>query len=270
MKKAVSNPSRSSYFLPFAVGCLLCGALCAPQVRAQVMEPPGTMPGQRLGLPPGQTRPVTQPGASQQAPAQMVPQSPQAKPSPDGETPHAALSPSDKPAEPAKVAFQGGNLTIQADNSALNDILQQIASTSGMTIDGLGKDYRVFGIYGPGNPRQVLSDLLTDSGYNFMMVGDTTDGAPKQLILTQQSNAAPQVSSNSRPQPADDEDEPPQPVFIQNPVDPNAPVPGAPSYPQPQQQPQANQGGIKSPQQILQELQQLRQQQQQQQQSNPQ
>jgi hypothetical protein len=265
MKKAVSTHSRSSYFLPFAAGCLLFAAtaLCAPHGFAQVMEPAGTMPGQ---MPQAQNHHL-QPGGFSQVPAAAPPketQPPDSKPAAPPAPQQTAPSLSDRPPEPAKIQFKDGKLSIQANNSGLKQILEQIASTTGMNIDGLGKDSRVFGIYGPGNPREVLSDLLTDSGYNFMMVGSTTDGAPKQLTLTDQSSA-PVTSATNRPQPADDEDDAsPQPVFVQNPPDPSAPVPGAPSY----QPPSPSQGAVKTPQQILQELQQIRQTQTQQ--SNPQ
>ncbi|MEO6829798.1 MAG: hypothetical protein ABI164_08290 [Acidobacteriaceae bacterium] len=82
-------------------------------------------------------------------------------------------------------------LTIEANNSDLSQILRSIASLSGMTIDGLdkssdepNKNTRVFGVYGPGNPSEVLTRLLTGSGYNFVMVGNAPDGAPHELLLT--------------------------------------------------------------------------------------
>jgi hypothetical protein len=84
----------------------------------------------------------------------------------------------------ATVSLGEGRLTVNANNSDLSQILQEIAGISGMTINGLNGGPRVFGVYGPGNSREVLSTLLIDSGYNFIMVGGASDGTPRELLLT--------------------------------------------------------------------------------------
>ena len=53
-----------------------------------------------------------------------------------------------------------------------------------MRLDGLGGDERVFGSFGPGAPREVLTALLNGTSYNVMMVGDLPNGAPRELLLT--------------------------------------------------------------------------------------
>ena len=111
------------------------------------------------------------------------------------------LSPAEAAAQPATVSLKNGKLTVEANNSNLTQILQDVAHISGMTIDGLDKDARVFGAFGPGNPRDVLTHLLVGSGYNFVMAGDTTDGAPRQLLLTAQNNNAPALTPASSPVP---------------------------------------------------------------------
>ncbi|HEY5029680.1 MAG TPA: hypothetical protein VIK39_14815, partial [Candidatus Angelobacter sp.] len=98
--------------------------------------------------------------------------------------------PTDAAAHPAAVKLRNGKLTIEANNSDLGQILQNLASISGMTINGLNKGPRVFGVYGPGNSREVLRDLLVGSGYNFIMVGDGAQGAPRELLLTPQNKNA--------------------------------------------------------------------------------
>jgi hypothetical protein len=254
----------------------LLGLLCAASAcSAQVLQPLGVLPnGTRIHIPGNPAfargaRPQTPPPA----PAAPAPKPAAATPAPAAPVPSTPLLPpslSDQPAQPAQVHLADGSLTVQANNSDLAQILHQIAEATGMSIDGLGKDSRVFGIYGPGAPRDVLSDLLTDSGYNFMMVGDTTSGAPRQLLLTAQDGSVlpPQPPNSRRPAPAAEDDTPPPPTFVMNQPDPNAPLPGAATNPAPPIQPQNAQGGIKTPQQILQELEQLHQQQQQQ--NNPQ
>lgn len=96
----------------------------------------------------------------------------------------AASRPAPEPqVRPAAVVLSHGFLKVTADNSDLSQILGRIASMSGMTVDGLSSAHRIYGVYGPGQPGEVLSDLLADSGYNFLMLGRTADGAPRKLVL---------------------------------------------------------------------------------------
>ncbi len=159
----------------------------------------------------------------------------------------------DKPAQPATVKLNGGTLSVTANNSSLSDILHNLSSSSGMTIDGFQKDQRVFGVYGPGDPRDILSELLDGAGYNFLMVGQTDAGVPREIVLTARTNAPlspPQAISRAE----EDEESINPPVEEPPPILPPAPPPG--------DQPQRP----RSPQEMLQEMQRLRQQQQQQQQ----
>lgn len=153
---------------------------------------------------------------------------------------------------------------MQADNSSLSDILHQVSRASGMKIEGLvigsSRDQRVFGSYGPGAPRDVLSELLNGTGYNVMMLGATPSGAPRELALTSPSPAG---APGAQPQPPasqngdnDDSGDNAQPT--QYPEEQNlTPPPGPPQM-------------RRTPQQMLQELQRIRQQQQQDQQQNQQ
>jgi hypothetical protein len=163
----------------------------------------------------------------------------------------------DKPAEPAKVDLASGSLTIHADNSSLADILDRVKTDSGMAINGLGNDQRIFGSYGPGDPQDVLYALLDGSGYNVVMLGRTETGTPKELSLTPRGSGAGAGagaggSHHPQQQVVQDEDNDDEQQMAQ-PIEP----PGAP---QPEPPPQQN--GVRTPQQMLQELQQMRQQQQ--------
>jgi hypothetical protein len=210
----------------------------------------------------GQSKPGAQPGAN----AATLPANPATgsvpfiTPRPGSDAPNQPQVPPsllDKPAQPATVKLTGGTLVVTANNSSLTAILNNLSSSSGMSIDGLGKDQRVFGIYGPGSPRDILSELLDGAGYNFLMVGETDAGVPREIVLTARTSAplsAPGPSSRS------DEDE--EPIASQQPEDIPPPPPIAPANEQPQRP--------RTPKQMLQELQQLRQQQQQQQQQQPQ
>lgn len=245
-------PYRKAFATP--MGALFLGLTISSVCGAQVM-PPGTSPNNRqIYLPPGAARPSQQkPSAVPQAAAPLTP------------APTKAPSLLDQPAQAAKISLDNGNLAIQAENSNLGQILQDICSRTGMTLDGPVKEQRIFGTYGPGNPRDILSTLLADSGYNVMMLGSTKDGAPRQLVLTARASggAGNSGASGYRPnmqqnQEDDDADDAQQ---NQNPPDLNPPQPPA----VPPQNP-ATPNGVRTPQQMLQELQQMRQQQQEQQQ----
>jgi hypothetical protein len=241
----------------------LAAAALAWPCAAQVLRDPGMLPnGRRIPFPdaqqnppettPNSLAPTPQPaGGQQQPPSTSVPAMPAVR------TPPSLL---DKPAQPAKVSLTDGQLSVTADNSSLTDILHQLAATSGMSIDGLDRDTRIFGSYGPGTPRDILSSLLEGAGYNVMMLGSTDAGTPRQLLLTVRSNATvvPQQAS-SAPPPDDDQDE--VVPLNTNPPAGEAPPPPRTVPPVPQQNPN---GSVKSPQELLQELQQIRQQNQQQ------
>lgn len=119
--------------------------------------------------------------------------------------------------QPATVSLQNGALTIEAHNSDLAGILRKIAQMSGMTIDGLNKNARVFGDYGPGNPREVLSNLLVGTGYNFFMAGNGPDGAPRELVLIAQSGNKPTPANQHQTASA-----PPPHAATQEPLDENS------------------------------------------------
>lgn len=123
-----------------------------------------------------------------------------------------------QPPQPPAVKLEKGELTVDAHNSELSAILDEVARRSGMTVDGQGSGARVFGVYGPGSPRQVLTELLEGAGYNFMMVGGAPDGTPRELLLTartrnQAAPAAPPSAASSSDEESDDQ-EPPGPGAI--------------------------------------------------------
>lgn len=97
----------------------------------------------------------------------------------------------DKPPQPASIHLADGKLTVTADNSSLAAILDKLSKSGGMTITGLGRDQRIFGVYGPAGASDVLSDLLEGAGYNVMMVGATKSGMPRRLELSHRGSAPP-------------------------------------------------------------------------------
>jgi hypothetical protein len=126
-----------------------------------------------------------------------------------------------------------------------------------MRINGLGNDERVFGNFGPGAPRDVLADLLNGTAYNLVLLGDLSNGAPRELILTPATHGGEAPAVLPAPQAGNEEALPEQESVEVPPPPPDvSPAPTtAPTNP-----------GVRTPQQLFEQLQQMRQQQQQQQQ----
>ena len=164
--------------------------------------------------------------------------------------PSAPLTPMEQPAQPATVTLSRGKLSVKADNSSLIQIVDQLGKSGGMSISGLDQDQRVFGDYGPGDPRQILSQLLEGAGYNVLMLGVTQDGTPRELVLSERGNAPPSPPQSFPQQ----QETPPQPFYQRQPPPPaenlNFPVRSpAQMYQQMmQQREQQNQQGQQPPQ----------------------
>lgn len=155
--------------------------------------------------------------------------------------------------KPATISWNKQELSIDAANSSLEQILTDVASATGASVDGVTKDERIFGIFGPAPARDVLAQLLQGTGYNVMMVGDGGQGLPRQIILTARSTSKAPQGGRATSDEADDDavpevqyDPPPQPQPQppqQPPMRPgfNPAMPGAAGNPQqPQGQPQTN------------------------------
>ncbi len=178
--------------------------------------------------------------------------------------------PANAQAVPAKVGWNGRQLEIAATNSSLLQILHDVSTATGVKVEGLNSDQRIFGSYGPADPRDVLAKLLEGSGYNVLMIGDQGTGTPRQILLTAQVHSAKPAAggdgSQAQPngsgddEPVEDQEPPEQPMM------PNPQPPPFTGGPPPQQGP----GPGRTPQQLIQELQERQQQQlQQQQQQQP-
>ncbi len=177
--------------------------------------------------------------------------------------PPAPVWPANQPPNQAKVSLDSHGLEIEASNSSLDQVLHQVAADTGARLEGLTQDQRIFGTYGPGPARDVLSKLLDGSGYNVLMIGGRDGDAPLEIVLTVSSSASPQTAANNRNH--------------SNPVDDDAaePLEPEPPPPPPMKTPFGNgdSGSPETPQQIMQDIldrQQKIEQQQQHQQNNPQ
>jgi hypothetical protein len=239
--------------------CLLAAAvvLGGSALRAQTAQTPAATAVPKVKkLSPRHARK----GAQVEAAPEPVPEP--AKP----EAPHWPVN--ENPGQPS-VTWDAQGLKIAATNSSLKQILNDVSNATGAKVEGLGADQRVFGDFGPGQAKDVLSQLLVGSGYNVLMIGDQGEGTPRQIVLSTR-HAGKTAGAESPPQQPeqdiqqdDDSVEQPEPEVpfpapqINN-RPPNLQAPGGPPE------------GGRTPQQVLQELQQRQQQMQDQQQIAPQ
>ena len=223
-------------------------------------------------------KPQAKPPAVQQAqPAATTP----VKPTP---------TPEQGPSSPPQVTFQNGQLTIEARNSTMGDVLNAVKQKTGAAVDmPAASSERVVGRFGPGSPRDVMAQLLNGSHYDYVLLGSPADpGALNKIVLMaramgpeqqppqQQATQAFQQNQNLQAVPeveteqtADDSSEAPPEVQQVPEEEPQQPEQGQADQVQPDQG-QAGQNGpvVKTPEQLLRELQQQQIQQQQQQQQN--
>ena len=128
----------------------------------------------------------------------VKPEQPAAQPAPALPPPTLA----EMPASPPQVSFQGGQLTIAAQNSTLGDILKAVRAQTNATIDLPGNaPERVVGHFGPGPARDVLTSLLNGSHFNYLLLGSSTDpSALDRVILMAKSGAAASTPEPPSPQ----------------------------------------------------------------------
>jgi hypothetical protein len=251
IRRSKSKRALLTTILLFAIS-LFASSLSATAQQPATPPAPATAPAQSSSK---TTKAHRKPSGAHSAPAPAVPTPPVAPEQPKPDWPV-----NDRPSD-ATVVWNSQGLRIEAANSSLQQILKDVGTLTGTRIQGLGADQRIFGTYGPGSARVVLSELLDGSGYNVLMIGEQGEGTPRQVILSSQATgqAPKSVAANQNSQADEDADaqdqaQPqPQPEPPPQPPVRNGLAPGAPP---------------RTPQQILQEMQQR--QQQMQQQANPQ
>jgi len=192
------------------------------------------------------------------------------KPSPAQPAPAAVPQPKpnwpvDNQPTAAAVTWDSHGLLINATNSSLEQILHDVSLETGIKVEGMGADERIFGSYGPGPAYEVLAELLDGSGYNVLMIGEQGDGTPRRILLSARVAAGAQPANRNIPVASNEEESEPEP--------PEPPPQPEPPPPQPSQSSPAPGVPVRSPQQIMEQMkmrQQEIQQQQQQNQQNPQ
>lgn len=241
MQTRIPHNSPLSPWLHRAALCAplaLCSlALCAPPVLAAqaAAAPAPAVPAHR---------PAHAHKRAAATPAPATPATPAAAIPPAPELPQWPVN--DKPGD-AAITWDSQGLRIQAANSSLQQILKDVSATTGATVEGLTSDERVFGAYGPGSARDVLSQLLQGSGYNVIMIGDQGQGTPRQILLSSRHGAAAAAGNPDQVNPGEEDAESDEQQQAPPNIRPGF-APGAPP---------------RTPQQIMQEMQQRQQQMQQ-------
>lgn len=183
-------------------------------------------------------------------------------------------------AVPPQVSYENDQLTINAPNSTLADILRAVRKQTGAEIEVPSAPERVVTRLGPGPARDVVAQLLNGSRFNYVLLGSPADDAVLTKVVlvakTGPDTIAPpppapvpapgiaQVNNSAPPQ------EPPPDAADADQQDDNAANADDATTDQAaqeadQQQQSPEQQGVKTPQQMLQEMQQRQMQLQQQQ-----
>lgn len=256
----------------------IAAALLALAASAIVLHAQKTVPVTQYPVPA-----PNQPGAQVTSPVQHPAQAQNlniAKPSPSVPAPIGPQMPAveapkpdwpanDKPV-PAKVTWDSQGLTVEANNSSLDEILKEVATQTGAKLEGKVGDERIFGSYGPGSARDVISQLLDGSAYNVMMVGNQGEGTPRQIVLSNRpTGPAPAANAQNNNEDEGEYEQPQQPM----PGVPGVRTPfGAPGMPpeQNQQLMEQRREEMEQRQEQFRQQQEQQQQQQQQQQQPPQ
>jgi hypothetical protein len=100
------------------------------------------------------------------------------------------------PAVAPKVTFEGGQLTVIAHNCTLSDVLHAIKKQMGADIDvPPGATERVVADLGPGAPRDVITDLLNGTHFNYVIVGSPTNPSAVQSLALTPKSGGPETAS---------------------------------------------------------------------------
>jgi hypothetical protein len=205
MQMAIATNSR----IVFVFSLFAATTFCFAQQDGIMRMPPPPRPGMpMMQQPPAQ--PAPQAAGAPAAPNQSAPQgAAPVTPATSGNTGSTAATKTDTkplPAQKALITLTSKGLKIDATNSSLSQIMHEISNLTGMKVEGLGKDQRIYGLYGPDKPGVVVGKLLQGTGYNVMMVGSQANGAPKLLTLSSRDPNAKKSAQDATVTANDDDD----------------------------------------------------------------
>ena len=122
---------------------------------------------------------------------------PDGKQAADVQAPEAQTAAASTVALPPKITYEGGQLTVVAENALLSDVMNALHAVLGADIDlpsGASSE-RVWARLGPGPARKVLSDLLSGTDLNFVIQGSATDAdGIRSVLLTPHTDSTPGAS----------------------------------------------------------------------------
>jgi hypothetical protein len=107
---------------------------------------------------------------------------------------------------PASITWNAAGLRIEANNASLKQILKEVSTLTGSSVEGMDTDERVYGVYGPGSAREVLAKLFYGSAYNLLLIGDSGQGTPRQIVLARR-DGKPSGSAAAKSATPDDDDD---------------------------------------------------------------
>jgi hypothetical protein len=190
-------------------------------------------------FPPDTSAPAPRPTQRPAVPANKTSAATQASVPVPAPVPPAAITPAwpvNQAPAAAVVQWDSRGLRISAKNSSLRQILAEVSTRIGAKLDGTVGDERVFGEYGPGPAKEVLTQLLQGSAYNLLLIGDQGQGTPRQIVLSARNTESGNQAAVNQPSQNADEDSSDTDVEDQ-PVR-QAPLPRPPIRPQPIPPPQ--------------------------------
>jgi len=154
-----------------------------------------------------------------------------------GAVPTSTPAPVIEPAKGFEVSFQDGLLSVMSTKGSLADVLSEIRKQTGadIAIPAGAEQEEVAASLGPGTPRDIVSQLLNGSRYNFILVGADNDPNKLERVILSPKGAGEIVvqdmQSRSEPVPV---------AQMQGPDRSVAAAPAAAPPPPPEEQPQGD------------------------------
>jgi len=167
---------RASALMTLTLGALLLGPCAAAQ---------------RGGVPGSAVKKKQKPAAVKSAADQPASTIPAYQPKPLTPVPLDQV-----PAVAPVVKYKDGELSIEAHNSTLSDVLKAVRQQTGAELEvPPNATERVVADLGPGPARQVLAELLNGTHFNYVMVGSSTDPSSVQSIFLTSKTTSGSVES---------------------------------------------------------------------------
>jgi AMIN domain-containing protein len=120
-----------------------------------------------------------------------------------GSVPNAAQAPAPERAKTFEVSFQDGMLSVLSTKGSLADVLTEIRKQTGadITIPAGAEQEEVAASLGPGTPRDVVSQLLNGSRYNFILIGADNDPNKLERVILSPKGAGEIMVQDMSPRP---------------------------------------------------------------------